>query len=156
MVVLLVILLDAVHDGQRIGHAGLFHADRLEAALESLILLDILAVLVEGGGADDLDLTAGEGGLEDIARVHGTLALTGGGNGVDLVNEQDDVAGGLDLTQQALDPLLELAAELGAGHEAGQIQQKDFLILQAHRDIAPGDALRDASAMAVLPTPPHR
>ena len=59
----------------------------------------------------------------------------------------------LDLTQQALDPLLELAAELGAGHEAGQIQQKDFLILQAHRDIAPGDALRDASAMAVLPTP---
>ena len=50
----------------------------------------------------------------------------------------------LDLAQQALDPLLELAAELGAGHEAGQIQQEDLLILQTHRDIAPGDALRDA------------
>ena len=50
----------------------------------------------------------------------------------------------LDLAQQALDPLLELAAELGAGHEAGQIQQEDLLILQAHRDIALGDALRDA------------
>ena len=144
MVVLLVILLDAVHDGQRIGHAGLFHADGLEAALKGLVLLDILAVLVEGGGADDLYLTAGEGRLEDVARVHGTLALTGGGDGVDLVNEQDDVAGGLDLAQQALDPLLELAAELGAGHEAGQIQQEDLLILQAHRDIALGDALRDA------------
>jgi hypothetical protein len=34
---------------------------------------------------------------------------------VDLVNEQDDVASGLDLAQQTLDPLLELAAELGAG-----------------------------------------
>ena len=63
---------------------------------------------------------------------------------VDLVNEQNDVASGLDLTQQTLDPLLELAAELGAGHEAGQIQQEDLLILQTHRDIALGDALRDA------------
>ena len=61
---------------------------------------------------DDLYLTAGEGRLEDVARVHGTLALTGGGDGVDLVNEQDDVASGLALAQQALDPLLELAAEL--------------------------------------------
>ena len=65
----------------------------LEAALEGLVLLDILAVLVEGGGADDLYLTAGEGRLEDVARVHGALTLTGGGDGVDLVNEQDDVAG---------------------------------------------------------------
>ena len=34
--------------------------------------------------------------------------------------------------------------KLGAGHEAGQIQQEDLLILQTHRDIALGDALRDA------------
>ena len=144
MVVLLVVVLDAVHHGQRIGDTGLLDPDGLEAAFQRLILLDILAVLVEGGGADDLDLPAGEGGLQDVARVHGTFALTGGGDGVDLVDEQDDVARRLDLTQQTLDPLFELAAELGARHKAGQIQQVDLLLLQARRDIALGDPLRNA------------
>ena len=50
---------------------------------------------------------------------------------MDLVNEQDDVACGLYLAQQTLDPLLELTAELGARHKAGEVQQKNFLIPQA-------------------------
>ena len=144
MVVLLVILLDAVHDGQRIGHAGFLHPDGLEAALKGLILLDILAVLVEGGGADDLNFASGQGRLEDVARVHRALALTRRGDGMNFINKEDDVARGLDLTEQALDPLFELAPELGAGHEAGQIEQENFLVLQAHGDVALGDPLRDA------------
>ena len=144
MVVLLVVVLDAVHHGQRIGDAGLLHPHGLEAALQGLILLDILAVLVEGRGTNDLDLAAGEGRLQDIARVHGTLALTGRGDGVDLVDEQDDVSGGLDLAQQALDPLLELAAELSARHQAGQVQQENLLVFQARRHLPFGNALRNA------------
>ena len=42
----------------------------LEAALERRVLFDILAVLVERCRADDLNLAAREGGLEDIRRVH--------------------------------------------------------------------------------------
>ena len=42
---------------------GLLHDHGLEAALQGGVLLDVLAVLTEGGGADDLDLPAGEGGL---------------------------------------------------------------------------------------------
>ena len=144
MVVLLVVVLDAAHHGQRISNAGFLHPHGLEPALQRLVLLDILAVLVEGGGTDDLDLAAGEGGLQDVARIHGTLALTGGGNGVDLVNEQDDVARRLDLAQQALDPLLELAAELGTCHKAGQVEQEDLLILQPCRHLPLGNALRNA------------
>ena len=63
---------------------------------------------------------------------------------MDLVNEQDDVARRLDLAQQALDPLLELAAELRACHKAGQVQQVDLLILQPGGHLASGDALGDA------------
>ena len=63
MMVLLVIALDAVHHGKGVCHAGLLHPHRLEAALQRLILFDVLAVLVEGGGADDLNFSAGEGGL---------------------------------------------------------------------------------------------
>jgi len=63
MMVLLVVALDAVHHGQRVGHAGLLHPHGLEAAFQRLILFNVLAVLVEGGGTDDLNFSAGEGGL---------------------------------------------------------------------------------------------
>ena len=104
MVVLLVVALDAVHHGKGVGYAGLLHPHRLETALQRLIFFNVLAVLGKGGSADDLNFAAGEGGFQDVARVHGALALTGRGDGVDLVNEQDDVARSLYLAQQALDP----------------------------------------------------
>jgi hypothetical protein len=41
---------------------------------------------------------------------------------VDLVDEEDDVArGGLDLVDDGLQPLLELAAVLGAGDEQAHV-----------------------------------
>ena len=63
---------------------------------------------------------------------------------MNLINEQDDVARGLDFADKPLDALLKLAAELGAGHKAGHIQQIDFLILQAGRNLALGNALGNA------------
>jgi len=63
---------------------------------------------------------------------------------VDLVNEQDDVACGLYLAQQTLDPLLELATELGARHKAGEVQQKNFLIPQTDGHLTLGNALGNA------------
>ena len=63
---------------------------------------------------------------------------------MDLVDEQNDVARSLYLAQQALDPLLELAAELGACHKAGEVQQIDLLILQADGHISLGNALGNA------------
>ena len=63
---------------------------------------------------------------------------------MDLINEQDDIARRLDLAQQALDPLLELAAELSARHQAGQVQQENLLVFQARRHLPFGNALRNA------------
>ena len=63
---------------------------------------------------------------------------------MDLVDEQDHVPSGLDLAQQALDPLLELAPELGACHKAGKIQQVDLLILQPGGHLSLCDPLGDA------------
>ena len=63
MVVLLVIALDAVHHSDGIGHTGFLHPHGLEAALQCLILLDVLAVLVEGGGTDDLNFPTGQSRL---------------------------------------------------------------------------------------------
>ena len=58
VVVLLVALLQAADDGQRVLGRGLADVDRLEAALEGGVLLDVLAVLLGGGGPDDLDFSA--------------------------------------------------------------------------------------------------
>jgi hypothetical protein len=66
--------------------------DRLEAALQGAVLLDVLAVLVERGGADALDLAAGQGRLEHVGGVDGALGPAGADQRVQLVDEQDDVA----------------------------------------------------------------
>ena len=122
--------------GHRIVHGGLLHRHRLEPALEGGVLFDMLAVFVEGGGADDLDFPPGEGGLENVGGGHAALGVPGAHQVVHLVDEKDDVAFRLDLVHQALDAAFELAAELGARHEGGEIEQVDFLIQQAGRHLA--------------------
>ena len=76
---------------------GGVHDDRLEAALERGVFLDVLAVLVERGGADALDFAAGERGLEDVAGVNGAFRAAGADERVQLVNEEDDVPRAPDL-----------------------------------------------------------
>ena len=49
----------------------------LEAALERGVLLDVLAVLVERGGADAVQLAARQRGLEHVAGVDRALGLAG-------------------------------------------------------------------------------
>ena len=59
----LVAVLDAAEDRIGLVDARLLHDDRLEAPLESRVLLDIFPVFGEGRGADDLNLAARERGL---------------------------------------------------------------------------------------------
>src|SRR5439155_26289677 len=62
---------------------------------------------------------------------------------VELVDEQDDVAALLDLLHDLLQPLLELAAVLGAGDEGGEVERVDLLALQQLRHLAVRDPLRE-------------
>ena len=137
----LIALLEAAQDGHRVGHGRLLDQHGLEAALEGRVLLDVLAVLVEGGGADHAQLASGQHRLEDVAGVHG--AVTAGAcadDGVELVDEGDDLAVGLlDLVEHRLEALLELAAELGAGDHGREIECDETLVLQALGHVALGD-----------------
>ena len=65
---------------------------RLEAALERRVLLDVLAVLVERGGADAAQLAARERRLEHVGGVHRALGRAGADERVQLVDEEDDLA----------------------------------------------------------------
>src|SRR5262249_5043829 len=118
--------------------------DLLEAALQGAIFLDVLTVLVEGGGTDALDLAAGQRGLEHVAGVDGALGTTSADQSVQLIDEQDGVLGPADLVHDGLDALLELAAVLGAGHHHGQIEDNDPAVAQQVGDVAVHDQLGQA------------
>jgi len=95
------------------------------------LLLDPLPVLVQRGGADHAQLTAGQHRLEHVARVHRALGRTRADHRVQLVDEGDDLTVALlDLVQDGLEPLLELAAVLGPGHHRGQVQGDQPLAAQ--------------------------
>ena len=124
---------------------GSFDQHLLEAALERGILLDVLAVFVERGGAHAMQLAARERGLEHVAGIHGAFGLAGADHGVQLVDEQDDLAFLLgEVVEHALEALFELAAELGAGDQRAHVEREDALALEAFRHFAVDDALREA------------
>ena len=59
----LVALLEPPQDGDGVLYGGLVHQHRLEPALQRGVLLDVLAVFVQGGGADAMQLAPGQKGL---------------------------------------------------------------------------------------------
>ena len=123
---------------------GLLHLDGLEAPLEGGILLEVLAVLVERGGPDGLQLTAGQHGLEDRGGVDGALGRARADQGVQLVDEQHDVAAGPDLLQHLLEPLLEVAAVAAPGHEGAEVEGVELLALEGLGHVVGHDALGQA------------
>ena len=58
-----------------------------------------------------------------------------------------------DFLEDCLEPLLELAAELGAGHECPHVKGDDAAILEASGTSAATIRRASPSTMAVLPTP---
>ena len=128
--------------------------DRLEAALQRRVLLQVLAVLVEGGGPDGLQLAAGQHGLEDGGRVDRALGCARTDQRVDLVDEQDDVAAGTDLLEDLLQALFEVTAVRRAGHQRTQVKGVELLVLDRLGNLALDDGFcARPSTTAVLPTP---
>src|SRR5215218_6688071 len=72
-VVGLVAVLEAPEDVYGVVHGGLAHQDRLEAALQGGVLLYVLAVLVDGGRPDDVQLAPRQSGLEHVGGIHRAL-----------------------------------------------------------------------------------
>jgi hypothetical protein len=135
-------LAQAPEDRDRVLHGRLVDEHRLEAALEGGVLLDVHAVLGEGGGTDHVELAAGEHRLEHVPGVHRSLGRAGADHRVQLVDEQQDAAlGRLDLVQHGLQPLLELAPVLGAGHQRADVEGEDRPVAEALGHVAAHDPL---------------
>ena len=109
-------------NGQCLVPGGLAHRDGLEAALQGGVLFDIFAVLIQGGGSDDLYLTPGQGRLQDVGCVNGSLRAACPHDGVQLIDEQNHIARPAHLLEHVFELLLKLASVLGACHHGGQVQ----------------------------------
>ena len=107
--------------------AGLLDQHGLETALQGRVALDVLAVLVQRGGADALQLAARQGRLEDVGGVDRAFGGAGADQRVQLVDEEHAVAGALNLLDDLLEALFELAAVLGAGDERADVQRQQAL-----------------------------
>ena len=147
LVVLLVALADAEQDVHRLLQRGLLDHDRLEAPLERRVALDVLAVLVERGRADALELAPRQRRLEDVGGVDRALGGARSDQRVQLVDEQHRVDRAAQLLDDLLEALLELAAVLGARHERADVQRQHALVRErlghVARDDALGESLRD-------------
>ena len=141
----LVFLLEPPQDRNRVGDVGFGDENRLEAPGQRRVLLDVLAVLVQGGRADAMEFAAREHGLEHVGSVHRSLGGPGADKRVQLVDEDDDVAlRRLDLFQHRFQSLLELAAILGAGHHRTEVERHQPLAAERLGHVAVDDPLGEA------------
>ncbi len=100
----------------------------------------MFAIFVEGGGADDLELAAAEGGLEDIGGVDAAAGGAGADKHMDFVYEEDGAAVD-NFFDNFFESFFELAAVHGTGDEAADIEHEDTFVEQGFGHIAVDDAL---------------
>ena len=140
----LVLLLKATQDRDGVLDGRLAHHNGLETTRERRVLLDVLAVFVERGRADRMQVATGERRLEDVTGVHGALSGTRAHDGVELIDEQDDLALGLlHFLEHGLQAVLELAAVLGAGDQCAHVELDKVAVAQRARHVAGHDTLGD-------------
>jgi hypothetical protein len=123
-----VALLEPAQDADRVLDTRLLDKDGLEAPLQGGVLLDVLAIFVQRGGADGVQFAAGQHRLEHVGGIHRPLGGARADQRVHLVDKEDDLALGFGhFLQHGLEPLLELAAIFGAGDQRAQIERHQRL-----------------------------
>ena len=137
----LVAFLEAAEDGDGVFDGRFADHDGLEAAFEGGVFFDVLAVLVEGGGADAAEFAAGELGFEEIAGVHGAFGFACADDGVEFVDEEDDLAfAGGDFLEEGFETFFEFAAEFCSSHHAAEVHADEPFVFEGIGDVAGDDA----------------
>src|SRR5699024_4160145 len=127
-----------------VGHRGIGHVDGLETPFQGGVLLDVLAVLVDGGRADDVQLPAGQRGFEHVPGAGGTFGGPRADDGVELVDEDQQFLGvAADLLDDLVEALFEISPVAGTGDHTGQIQLHQSASTQDLGDVVVEDALGD-------------
>ena len=140
LVVVLVTFLQAAEDGDGRGHVRLINHHGLESTLQGFVFLKVLLVFIQGGSTNGTQFSTSQRWLEDVGCVHGSACLPSTHQGVNFVDEEDD----LPLTlhhnfHHAFKPFLKLALIFGTSNEGAHVERVKLLVLQVFRHIATDD-----------------
>ncbi len=125
-VMLLESRLQPAQDLDRFRDARLDDVDLLEAPGERVVLLEDAAVFLVGGRSDAAQFAVRKHRLDQVGRVHdATGSSASADHGVDLVDEQYGAGPFLQLGDDTLQALLEIAAVLRAGYQCPHVERID-------------------------------
>ncbi len=137
-------LFETAQNRDRVVDRRLADHHRLEAARESGVFLDVLAVFRERGGADAAQFAARQRRLQHVGRVDRAFRSAGADQRVQLVDEADDFAVRFgDFLENGLQAVFEFAAELGARDHLAEVDRDQFLVAQLIGHVALENALRE-------------
>ena len=89
-----------------------------------------------------MQFAARQHGFQQVAGVHGAFGFARAHHGVQLVDEQNDLAfGRLHFFQDGFESLFEFAPKFRAGDERAHVERDHALVLQSLRHVAADDAL---------------
>ena len=134
LVVVLVLLLKSTQYGDALCGRRFVHHNLLETAFQCLVLLEILLVLVQGGGSDGAQLATGQRRLQYVAGVHCARRPACTHQGVDFINEKDNLSFAFHhFLHHAFQPFLELSLILSSRDEGAHVQGEDLAVLEVFR-----------------------
>ena len=132
-------------DTDRIFNSRLSYDHRLEPTLECGVLFDVLAILIQRGRTNGVQFAARQHRFQHVRGVHRALGGPGPNDGVELVDEQYDLALGVcDLLEHRLQAFLELAAILRARYQRSHVERHDPFVLEPLGHVAADDAAGQA------------
>ena len=136
MVMVLVAVLDVFEDCYGVFGVCRFKCDTLETPVKSSILFNGLSELVDGGGTNALYLATCQGRFENVCCVKGPRSSPGTDDGMDFIDEENDLAVFFQFVYEASQPFFELSAVLCACHKRSHIQGNDAFVGNCMGDIA--------------------
>jgi len=118
-----ILLLDTAQNGDGIFNRWLTHKHRLETTGQCRIFLNVLAVLIQRGRTNTMQLTTCQSRLEQVGSVHRSVCLTSANKRMHFVDEQDDPAiSGLHFIQNTLQALFKFTTILRTSNQRTHIK----------------------------------
>ena len=106
----------------------LVHLHLGETTFQGRVFFNVFLVFTQGRCPDDLDFTPRQSWLEDVGCINGPFRAAGPNQGMELINEENDLAVSHDFFHNALHALFELTPVLGPSHQAPHIQHHEAFL----------------------------
>ena len=136
LMMLLIAGSDSLQNADRLLFRGFFHVNRLEPSFQRGVPFNILPVLRDRGRADELQLAASEGGLQDIGSVDRPFRSSCADQRMKLIQEQKHVSGFRHLADHLLNPFLKFSPVFASCDHSGKVQGKNPFVLHGIRHVS--------------------